>query len=194
MQSVWTPTVRLDAVTVFTSRGSSNGTATCWEWPLLHEQWEMCSASSSGGMSVRISVTVDCTCPWPHHGKCLKQRAAWGRPQCFRFLNMVSHRWFLFLFYDEQFWLTKVTSLERESVSALIMKCGKAQFRWREWCNHWFGKVPYQNWIYMVFQAWLNSFHWAKEKFVAVVKVPYRRGICGRWRQMIIEKWVLWFT
>lgn len=76
--------LHLDAVTVFTSRGSSNGTATCWEWPLPLEQWEMRSASSSGGMSVRISVTVDCTCPWPRHGKC---RAARGGPQCFRFLK-----------------------------------------------------------------------------------------------------------
>lgn len=162
MQSVWTPTVRLDAVTLFTSRGSSNGTATCWEWPLLHEQWEMCSASSSGGMSVPISVTVDCTCPWPRHGKCLKWRTAQGRPQCYgwagkvskrrvQFHNTASHCWFLSLFYDERFWLTEATSLERKSVSTLIMKCGKAQFRWRQWCNHWFGKVPNQNWIYIVF-------------------------------------------
>lgn len=146
----------------FLPHGSTNGAATCWEWPLLCEQWEMRSASSSRGMSVPISVTVDCTCPCPRHGKCLKRPAAQGRPQCYGWAGQVSKRraqncCFVFVFYDERFWLTEVTSLEQESDSALIMKCGKAQFRRREWCNHWFGKVPYQNWIYVVFQVWIHS-------------------------------------
>lgn len=85
-----------------------------------------------------------------------------------RLTKLLSHRWF----YDERFWLTEVTSLEQESVSALIVKSGKAQFRWREWCNHWIGMAPYQNWICIVFQIWLNSFRWGKEKCGAVVQVP----------------------
>lgn len=153
----------------FLPHGSTNGPAACWEWPLLPEQWEMRSASSSRATSVHISVTAGCTCPCPRHGKCLKQlKEHRSVTDEHRLTKLLSHRWF----YDERFWLTEVTSLEQESVSALIMKSGKAQFRGREWRNHWTGTAPYQNWIRIVFQVWLNSFRWGKEKCGAVVQVP----------------------